>query len=211
MPLNARASQSFVPVKDIRDGVLILKNNDMRMIMMTSSLNFGLKSKEEQAAIILQFQNFLNSLEFSIQIIIQSTRLDIRPYMSLLDEREKAQVSDLMKIQTREYIRFVKGFTEQVNIMSKTFLIVVPYSPKGAVDDEGRKKSSLFKKKSASDKVEEEKLSFEQNKVQMEQRVSVVEQGMARSGIRTTLLGTEEIVELFYKKFNPGEVGGAEG
>ena len=95
------------------------------MIVMTSSLNFGLKSADELAAIILQFQNFLNSLEFPIQIFIQSKRLDIRPYIKMLEEREKLQLVDAMKIQTHEYIGFIRDFTSRTNIMSKTFFIVV--------------------------------------------------------------------------------------
>ena len=111
MAVQGKPSQEFIPIKDVRDGVLILNNGDLRMVLMTSSLNFGLKSSDEQAAIILQFQNFLNSLEFPIQIFIQSKRLDIRPYIKLLEDREKLQLIDAMKIQTHEYIGFIRDFT----------------------------------------------------------------------------------------------------
>src|SRR3989344_2352106 len=106
--IKAKASQEFIPVKEIRDNIIILKDGGMRAIIMTSSLNFALKSGENQQAIIYQFQTFLNSLDFSVQIFMESRRLDIRPYIALLEERYKVQQGDLLKLQTREYIDFVK-------------------------------------------------------------------------------------------------------
>jgi len=125
---GAKATQDFVPIEEVRDGIVILKDGSMRAIVMTSSLNFALKGADEQEAILSQFQNFLNSLEFPVQIFIQSRDLDIRPYIALLEERYKEQTNDLMQIQTREYIEFVKKFVEGTDIMSKHFFIVVPYS-----------------------------------------------------------------------------------
>ena len=128
MAVPGKPTQDFVPIKDVRNGIMILNNGDLRMMLMTSSLNFGLKSGEEQGAIIVQFQNFLNSLEFPVQIFIQSKRLDTRPYLTMLEEREKVQLIDAMKIQVHEYIAFIRDFTSHTNIMSKNFFIVVPYS-----------------------------------------------------------------------------------
>src|SRR5579872_3485765 len=125
----SKASQDFVPIKEVREGIVILKDGGLRSILLASSLNFSLKSEDERNAILFQFQDFLNSLDFSIQIFIQSRRLDIRPYIALLEERYKEQVNDLMKIQTQEYIEFIKNFTESTNIMTKSFFVVVPYSP----------------------------------------------------------------------------------
>ena len=211
MAVLGKPTQDFVPIKDIKGGVVVLNNGDLRMILMTSSLNFGLKSTDEQAAIILQFQNFLNSLEFPIQIFIQSKRLDIHPYLKMLEDREQVQLLDAMKIQVHEYINFIRDFIGRTNIMSKTFFIVVPYSggivlgKKGASDLLGSllpgRVSSEPKKQTV-----EEKQSFEESRVQLEQRVAIVEQGLARCDIRTTRLGNEEVTELFYKKFNPGEL-----
>lgn len=203
MAVNAKTTQEFVPIKEIRQGVIVLKDDSMRAIVMASSLNFALKSADEQQSIIMQFQNFLNSLDFSVQIFIQSRRLDIRPYIALLENRLKEQVSDLLKIQTREYIAFVKNFTENQNIMTKTFFIVVPYSP--AMINAGGMADILGKKKTAAENAEKKTASFEEHRSQLEQRVGVVTQGLVRCGIRTVELGTEEIVELFYKIFNPGD------
>ncbi|HEY0220965.1 MAG TPA: hypothetical protein VGC58_01950 [Candidatus Paceibacterota bacterium] len=198
----SKASQDFVPIQEVRDGVLILKDGSMRAILLTSSLNFSLKSDEERNAIILQFQDFLNSLDFPIQISIQSRRLDIRPYIALLEDRYKEQVNDLMKIQTREYIEFVKKFTENTNIMTKSFFVVVPYDP-AMIDIKGGLAGKFFGNRGSE--VERKKENFEENRTQLEQRVSVVEQGLVRCGVRVARLGSEEVIELFYKIFNPGD------
>ncbi len=171
----------------------------MRSIVIASSVNFALKSADEQTAILLQFQDFLNSLDFSIQIFVQSRRLDISPYLSLMQERYKAQESDLLKLQTREYIEFIRKFTEEVNIMSKSFYVVVPYTPTVLAKSSGG--LNPFAKKTEKTVT----AAFEENRSQLEQRVSVVEQGLGRCGIRVLQLGSEELVELYYKVFNPGE------
>ncbi|MCR4334394.1 MAG: hypothetical protein NUV47_01520 [Patescibacteria group bacterium] len=203
---SSKTTQDFVPIKEVRDGIVVLKDGSMRSIIMASSLNFALKSADEQNSIIFQFQNFLNSLDFSVQIVVQSKKLDIRPYIALLEDRYKEQVGELMKIQTREYIEFIKAFTESSNIMTKSFFIVIPYSPSVL---QGKKSviGNVFGKKTDSKDMAKEKVEdFEENRSQLEQRMSVVEQGLVRCGVRVVQLGTEEIVELFYKIFNPGDL-----
>lgn len=204
---TSKATQEFVPIKEVRDGIVVLKDGSFRAILMTSSINFALKSQDNQDAITSQFQNFLNSLDFSIQLFIESRKLDIRPYIALLEGRYKEQATDLMKIQTREYIEFIKTFTEGSNIMTKTFFVSVPYSPaplqsQGGITEIAGK---ILTRKSAEEKVQKKQDSFEENRSQLLQRLSVVEQGLQRCGIRAVQLGTEEVVELFYKIFNPGE------
>lgn len=198
---STKTTQEFVPIKEIRDGIVILKDGSMRAIILASSLNFALKSNDEQNAIILQFQNFINSLDFSIQIFIQSKRLDIRPYIALLEERYKEQVSELMKIQTREYIDFIRTFVDNSNIMTKGFFLVIPFSPPITISKNPLK--DMMNRKEADRLIDNEK--FEEFRSQLEQRVGVVEQGLVRCGIRVAELGTEEVVELYYKIFNPGE------
>lgn len=204
MAQTGKASQNYVPIQEIRSGVVVLKDKSMRAVLLASSLNFALKSEEEQQAIIVQFQNFLNSLEFPVQIYIQSRDLDIRPYIALLEERYTAQTSDLMKIQVREYINFVKGFVESVNIMSKSFFLVIPYTPAVLGTSGGVKGLLPTQKKKATTTSTS---VFEEHRTQLEQRVTIVTQGLSRSGIRIARLGTEELVELYYKIYNPGELG----
>jgi type IV secretory pathway VirB4 component len=203
MAISAKATQDFVPIKEIRDGVVILKDGSMRSILLASSINFALKSADEQQAILMQFQDFINSLDFSIQIFIESRRLDIRPYMAFLEQRYKEQTIDLMKLQTREYIEFIKNFTESVSIMTKSFFIVVPYMP--PVIPSGGFNVLNKKKDTAASRVLDATAQFEENRSQLDQRISVVEQGLVRCGIRVIKLGSEEMVELYYKLFNPGE------
>jgi type IV secretory pathway VirB4 component len=198
MAIHSKASQDFVPIEDIHDGVVILKDKSMKMILMASSINFALKSQEEQIGIIMQFQNFLNSLEFSTQIYIQSRRLDIKPYLALLQSRLSAEISDLMRVQIEEYIEFIRSFTDNSNIMSKTFFIVIPYHPGASLN---------FSKKQGKQKEDSILERFEEGKSQLEQRSHIIKQGLARCGVRVVPLGTEEVVELFYKIFNPSDAG----
>ncbi|MDQ5949125.1 MAG: hypothetical protein QG589_251 [Patescibacteria group bacterium] len=204
MAVSSKATQEFVPIKDVRDGVVTLKDGGMRAVVLASSLNFSLKSEDERNAIVLQFQDFLNSLDFPIQISIESRRLDIRPYIALLEEQYKEQLNDLMKIQTREYIDFIKKFTETTNIMTKSFFVVVPYDP-ALINVKSGLGGNLFQKQTSSEALKQKESSFEENRTQLEQRVGVVEQGLVRCGIRVVRLGTEEVIELFYKYFNPGD------
>src|SRR5690242_14514060 len=129
MAVQAKPTQEFVPIQDVKNGIIILKDKSMRAICLASSVNFSLKSEDERQAVLFQFQDFLNSLDFPIEISIESRRLDIRPYIALLENQFKEQVNDLLKIQTREYIEFIKKFTESTNIMTKSFFVVVPYVP----------------------------------------------------------------------------------
>ena len=201
---DPKSTQEFVPISEIRDGVIVLKNGGMRSVILASSLNFALKSGDEQASILMQFQNFLNSLDFSVQIVIQSKKLDIRPYLALLEGRYKDQVTELMKIQVREYIEFIKAFVENTNIMTKSFFVVIPYDPPILGGGKNLVTKYLPGKNKEIQAMNPDE-QFAEYRTQLEQRVSVVEQGLVRCGIRAAELGTEEVVELFYKLFNPGE------
>lgn len=201
----SKATQEFVPIKEIRDGIIILKDGSMRAVVLASSVNFALKSADEQQAIILQFQNFLNGLDFSVQISIQSRELDIRPYIAMLEGRYKNEVIDLMKIQIKEYIQFIKNFVDQTSIMTKQFFVVIPFSPNITTSSSspiGQILGSTPKNVTGAG----DKNHFEENRTQLEQRIGTVSQGLSGCGIRTVQLGTEEIVELFYKIFNPGDM-----
>ncbi|MFA5936840.1 MAG: hypothetical protein WC822_03105 [Candidatus Paceibacterota bacterium] len=207
MALNAKATQEFVPIKEVRDGIIVLKDGGLRAIVLANSVNLSLKSDDEQQATILQFQNFLNTLDFSVQISVQSRRLDIRPYLLLLENRMKIQNEPLLKLQTKEYIEFIRNFTESVSIMTKNFFVVVPYTYVSLKSESGIF-GNLFSKKSKQEEEIKHQLDFEEKRSQLEQRVSVIQQGLSRCGIKSAQLGTEEVVEVFYKVFNPGELEG---
>ena len=207
MALSAKATQEFIPIKEVRDGIVILKDGDLRAIVLANSTNLSLKSSEEQRATIMQFQSFLNTLDFPVQISIQSRKLDIRPYLALLENRMKVQTEPLLKVQTREYMEFIKNFTETVSIMTKNFFVVVPYTHTTLKSENGFL-GGIFSRKNKEEKKLEEQADFEEKRSQLEQRISVIQQGLGRCGIKSAQLGTEEVVEVFYKVFNPGELEG---
>ena len=185
------ATQKFVPISEIRNGIVVLNNGSMRAILSSSSLNLSLKSADEQTAAIRGFQTFLNSLDFNIQIFLQSKKLDIRNYLNILRQREKEVVEDLLKIQIREYIDFVQKFTEQQAIMTKSFYIVVPYDvPSVTGFSVGRMSDQEFLK----------------NYNSLLQRVSIVKSTLTSLGLKIELTQTEDLVQLYYKIFNPNEV-----
>lgn len=198
------ATQEFVPIECIRDGIIILKSGELRAILLTNSLNLALKSEDEQQSILLQFQTFLNSLDFGIEFFVESRRLNIKPYIDLLQARSKEVKEDLLKIQIHEYIGFITKFTEESNIMTKHFFITVPYFQSGN-NSTDRPSSLLSFGSSSSGASKENQTTFEISRIQLEQRVSTVVQGLSRFGLRAQKLGTEEVVELFYKLFNPSE------
>ncbi len=204
MPKASTASQQFVAVKDIKDNVVILKNGQMCSIILASSINFALKSEDERQAILQQFQTFLNTLDFSLQIYIQSRRLNIGPYLELLSTRENQQDNDLMRIQLREYMDFVRTFTEQVEVMTKSFFVVVPYSPVP-----GNLAGGLTSVFGSGKKANSSELRFEENRLQLEQRVALVEQGLSRVGVRSIVLQQDDLVELFYHIYNPADPTGS--
>ncbi|MBI2409911.1 hypothetical protein HYV30_02605 [Candidatus Kaiserbacteria bacterium] len=200
MPTRAPgATQQFVPVKEIRNGVVVLKDGGYRGILICSSINFGLKSAEEQHAITVGFQNFLNTLDFSIQIVVNSRKMDLRPYLSLLEQKGADQKSELMRIQLREYMAFIRSFTEQANIMTKSFYIVVPYAPHVSATSA----LNILGRKGPKNTAE---TTFEEDRAQLEQRLALVAGGLGGTGVRAVPLGTEEVIELLYRSFNPGEL-----
>lgn len=203
----ANSTQQFVPIQEIRDGVVRLKTGELRSVLLCEAINLDLKSADEQVAIILQFQNFLNALEFPLQITASSRRLDIRPYMERLEKRLDEIEGDLLRIQTREYIQFIQRFNENYDVMSKYFYIVVPYGMANIPGISGI--ADLFGKKKKQSGTEA--MAFEESRSQLEQRVSVVSGGLESMGIKTKTLDTEALIELYHKTFNPGELHSTAG
>ncbi|MEO5646302.1 MAG: hypothetical protein ABIO57_00840 [Candidatus Paceibacterota bacterium] len=204
MAVSSTPAQQFVPVQEVRDGIVVLKDGTLCTIVLVSSINLSLKSYDEQRATLVQFQNFLNTLDFPVQIVVQSRRYDVRPYILTLENRLKEQTEQLLQIQTREYIQFIQTFTDQVNVMRKSFFVVIPYIPAVLKQNSGIGRFfSFLKSKPISDTGAIS--DFEEERTQLEQRVSVVEQGLSGVGLRLVQLGTQEVIEVLYKTFNPGE------
>jgi hypothetical protein len=198
--LPAASIQKHLEIKEIKDGVVILKNGGLRAILMCSSVNFALKSTDEQDALIYKYQGFLNALDFPVQIMVASRKFDIGPYIKTLELKEKEQENELLRIQTAEYIDFIKGLTEMANIMTESFYLVIPFAPlvikKADLID---KLFGSFKPKKPEDKEQE----FQELKTQLWQRVEFVASALRGCGIRAVPLNTEELIELFYKLYSP--------
>lgn len=195
------STQKYVDVEEVRDGVIVLKNGSLRAVLLISSINFDLKATEEQDSIIAMYQNFLNSLDFPMQIIISSRKLNIEPYLEYLKKKETQLTNELLSLQIVEYSNFIKNLTDVSNIMSKFFYIVVPFAPvesvKSGVLDRffGATNSQL-----AASKRRE---LFDTYKNQLWQRVDHVIAGLAGTGVKITPLKTEELIELLYNSYNP--------
>lgn len=192
-------TQSFVPLKDIQNGIVTRDDGVLCAVLLVSSVNFNLKSEDERQAILYQFQSILNSLEVGVQIIVQSRRLNIKPYLQYLEEVYEKQTIELLRLQTREYINFIADFTERNEIMTKQFFVVVSYSPVSSGGLAGGLPFLGKKEASSEQKVTEEHVT------QLLQRVSFIQNNIRALGLRAVQLGTEEVTELLYKTFNPGD------
>ncbi len=197
------STQSFLEIDQIREGVIILKNKALRAVLMVSSLNFALKSDEEQSAIISQFQSFLNSLDFTCQIIIQSRKLNITGYLDKIKELANKQQNDLLKIQTKAYHDFIEELVGEGNIMSKHFFVVVPFTLLEAKEPTG---GGLLRAPKVPTLTEE---TFQRCKQQLWQRMEFVALGLRRCGLQAIPLTTPELIELFWGLHHPkqAEVG----
>ena len=198
---DASSTQKYVEVEDVRDGIIVLKNGSIRCILLVSSINFDLKSSDEQDAIISQYQGFLNSLDFPLQIIVHSRRFRVEPYLEKLVEEEKHQENELLRFQISEYRNFVRNLTDVSNIMSKFFYVVVPFAP-SETESGGLlgKLSGIFQPSSGSVSHSE---TFETYRNQLLQRADQVASALSGTGVLTKMLGTEETIELLYNTYNP--------
>ena len=198
-----QTTHQLVDIQEIKDGVVVLKNKNIRSVLMVSSTNFDLKSSDEKAALIASFQRLLNSLNFSIQIVIQSRPLELSEYFNFLEEKKGKQENELLRIQTTEYIDFVKELVKLSNIMSKFFYVVIPY------DIAVSKKSGFLEKILPSKKDRGGKSgvrgmaeAIEKLELRKNQLISL----LGSTGLRAIPLGDRELLELFYSLYNPGVV-----
>ena len=203
MPEPTKPSQQFVEIKEIKNDVVYLKSGGLRKILIVSGVNFDLKSETEQTLILNGFQNFLNTLDFSIQLFIHSRKTNIDLYLEKIAARKQEEENELLKIQIEEYIQFIRSFVEQNAIISKTFFVIVPYDSL-ALPSRTKGILSLFKRtKTTPKEAEEETKKTQQNQEQLNHRVDQVAHGLEQIGLRTTPLNDEELIELFYNLYNP--------
>lgn len=207
---NVPATQSFIEVEKIQQDTLILRSGGLRKILIVTGINFDLKSEEEQGLIIYSFQNFLNALNFPVQLFVHSRKLNIDSYLNRLSARQQEEPVELLKNIIGEYQDFIRSFVGQNAIMQKTFFVVVPYDPvditavgKGISTSIKR----LFgKKENLQLGAEEAQQKFDQHREQINQRVDQVTASLAQIGLRAVPLNDGELTELFYNLYNPESV-----
>ena len=199
------ATQEFVAIDEIREGIVILKNGGLRAILMSGSRNLELESMDSQNAVISAYADFINSFDWPVQIIIHSRKLDINPYLLGLEEKLKTQENELLKIQTAEYIDFIRNFVTLTDIMIKRFYIGIPFDPiESKTEGPIEKITSLLPKTSPKKVLSEERFAEYRN--QLLQRVEHTILTLAHVGIKASQLQTNELIELFYNLYNPEEL-----
>ncbi len=201
---SAQSTQIYLDIAEIKDNIVILKNGGLRAILQTNSINFNLKSEDEQNSIIYGYQSFLNSLDFPVQIVVQSRKLDIDQYIENVREIGDKHTNILLKEQTTEYCDYIKKLVEYADIMEKKFYVVVPFDPY-----RNRKQSFVTKfmnNISAADSVDNIKRrhrEFESMKKGLIERINSITAGLEGCNLRVAQLQTPQLIELFYQIYNP--------
>lgn len=197
------STQNHLMFSEVRDNIVIMRDGSLRMVILASSLNFDLKSAREQGAIEYSYQNFLNGLHFPIQVIVRSRKIDLDNYLAKLETRQAEQENSLLAGLMEDYIYNIRGLLEDVNIMSKSFYVVVPYYVQTVSKDNILSKIGGLLK--PSEDVIQSDTEFGEHKRDLIQRTNIVAQGLAQIGVRAAVLGTQELIELFYGSYNIDE------
>ncbi len=197
---SSKTTQSFLRISEIKNDTVVLDDGSLRAVIAVSSTNFDLKSQDEQNSIIFNFQRFLNSLDFSIQILMQSRKMEIGGYIDKLKKIAQKQTNELLRVQTTEYTEFISRLIENASIMNKSFYIVVPLGE--SILPKTRGFFSRFfgggKAKETAERIE----NFEKAKEKLDTRVLEIVSNLSGIGIRGIRLTTEEIIQLYYNSYN---------
>jgi len=198
------STQLYLDIAEIKDNVVVLKNGGLRAILQTNSINFNLKSEEEQNAIIYGYQNFLNSLEFPVQIVVQSRKLDVDKYIESVREIGEQHTNILLKEQTSEYCDYILKLVEYADIMEKKFYVVVPYDPYRSRDQSALSKfMSRISSTDSVDAIKRRHREFDEMNKNLNERVNAVMGALEGCNLRVAQLSTAQLIELFYQIYNP--------
>ncbi len=194
------STQKSLNIAEIKEDVVVLKDGTMQAILLVSSINFALKSEEEQNAIIGGYVSFLNLLDSPLQIVIQSRQLDLDAYLADLAQREKEQTNDLLKLQTAEYRQYVNQLIELSDIMTKRFYVIVTLSDVTATKGFFQKMTSVFLPGTS---IKMSQKVFGEKRQQLMLRVEKIATGLSSMSLRATMLDTQSLIELYYNTYNP--------
>ena len=199
--LSSAPSQDFVDVIEVKEDVLVLKSGALRSVLAVSAINYDLKSSDEQDAIISSYQNFLNSIDFPLQVMIRSRKLNIDSYLEFITSKEKQQSNELLRLQITEYKAFIQQMVSVANIVDQEFYIIVPFSPIENKDNGFL--SNLSNMLNPKKCIIEKKEAFDTYRSQLLQRVDHIIAGLAGIGLRIKPLQTQELIEILYDSYNP--------
>jgi hypothetical protein len=198
---NLASVQASLPIDTIREGVVIMKDSSIRSVVMVSTLNFALKSDKEKESVIAGYQEFLNALEFPIQLLATSKKLDLTDYLTDIEGIKAKESNPLLKLQLEEYGSFIKALLEQANIMEKKFFVVVPYY--GSTEDAALAGLPGFGPKKQTNAESALSASFETKRKVLSERTEQIIGGLGSLGLRCVALGTEDLLQLYYSVYNP--------
>ncbi|KKW36864.1 MAG: hypothetical protein UY81_C0011G0019 [Candidatus Giovannonibacteria bacterium GW2011_GWA2_53_7] len=200
-PKQGPPAQNYLDIAEIREGIVVLKDGTLRAVLMVSSINFALKSEDEQQAIIQGYMSFLNALEYPIQVVIQSRKMNIDAYLLSLNQAERETKNDALRNQILDYRSFIQELVSLGEIMQKRFYLVIPYDP---LTDKGR---GFFKRLgSALSPARILKLKssqFAERKKQIDRRVSIIQGALQSMSLTSVPMDTQGLMELYYNAYNP--------
>jgi len=194
------STQRFLDIAEIREDTVIMRDGTLRSVILVSSINFALKSEDEQNAIISAYVSFLNNIDFPLQIVIQSRELNIENYLESLRQKEKEQTNELLKIQIFEYIQYIQELIAMSKVMNKRFYVVVSYNPMS--DKQKSFFTRLFDvfKPATLIKMKQEK--FLERRVELTRRIDNIISGLSSIGLNAVTLDTQSLIELYYNSYN---------
>lgn len=197
------STQRFLPVAEVRNNTIILKNGGLRAVIAVEALNYNLKSETEQQGIIAGYGSFVNTLSFPLQILVRSTKTNIDAYIQQVREIGDKQTNELLKSQTLSYVNFMQKLIEVADIMQKRFYVIVP------VDRSDRRKT-LFENffdwlhpDDSAAKASQRTHEFSRGSTQLNERVELVSGGLGNIGLHVKRLNTRDLIELLYQTYNP--------
>lgn len=195
------STQKYLEIAEFRNDSVIMKDGTLRAVVLVSSINFFLKSEDEQNGIVQAYMQLLNTFDFPLQIVVQSRRYDISKYLAKLESIEEKQQNDLLRLQIADYRQFVAELVQLGQIMDKKFYIVIPYDPVG---DTKRgffqQVSAVF---SASSEIALKREQFLRRKHYLDQRVDNVSGALTGMGLNAVRVDTQALIELYYTLYNP--------
>ena len=210
MPKETSSSQSLISLQQIKKGVIILKSGSLRSVLEVSGINFDLKSEEEQSSVLMSWRNLINNLDFPLQVVAHSRRVNIESYLNFLQEKIGQETNNLLKLQGEDYHTFIKGLVAGNNIMKKKFYVIVPYDPimlktKTILSQIAEAYKILLNLRhqafSATISLSDE--SFNQHYQQLMIRQNNIITNLTRMGLQSRPLTTKKLIELFFNSYNP--------